>query len=187
MCYRLLALLLLLQLSITQAHASHEHASLGAHEHGAATLNVVLEDRTLEVELETPAMNLVGFEHAATSAADKARVVQVKERLRDPVALFGVPVAAGCRATATKLDGALLEEEGPVHEDEHEDAAEEHGHSDIQARYKLVCQHPESLTALDLTRFFELFPDTHKVSVQSIGPSGQHGFEATPGNPQLAL
>ena len=40
------------------AHDHAEHGSLDAHEHGAAQLNVVLDGKVLELQLESPAMNL---------------------------------------------------------------------------------------------------------------------------------
>ena len=67
-------------LPLAMAHAAddhdHEHASLGAHEHGAGSLDVALDGQTLELDLDGPSMNLVGFEHLATTDADKAKVVQ---------------------------------------------------------------------------------------------------------------
>jgi len=53
--------MLLLPLSYSQAHEDdhhHEHegaTSLGAHEHGAARLNVALDGNQLELELISPA------------------------------------------------------------------------------------------------------------------------------------
>ena len=35
-----------------------------AHEHGKVTLNVAIDESTLVVELDAPAINVVGFEHA---------------------------------------------------------------------------------------------------------------------------
>src|SRR3989338_5768375 len=83
----------LLPLAALAAEHSHEHAdhgSLDAHEHGAAMLNVVLDGQVLELELESPAMNLVGFEHAAKSTADKTKVAAARSQLQDPQALFGL-------------------------------------------------------------------------------------------------
>ena len=92
----------LLPLVAAQAHDDHDHAhgTLGAHEHGVATLNVVLDGNTLELELDSPAMNLVGFEHAATRDTDKAKVAAVRQQLEQPLKLFGVDQAAGCTEDA---------------------------------------------------------------------------------------
>ena len=63
------------------AHAHEEHGSLGKHEHGVASLNVALDGQTLEIQLQSPAMNLVGFEHEAKSDADKAKVTAARQHL----------------------------------------------------------------------------------------------------------
>ena len=39
----------------------HQHASLGAHEHGVASLNLVVDGNLVSLELDSPATNLVGF------------------------------------------------------------------------------------------------------------------------------
>ncbi|WP_016772972.1 ZrgA family zinc uptake protein, partial [Pseudomonas sp. R62] len=84
---RLLLALPFALLPLAAAHAvdehdhDHEHGSLGAHEHGVGRLNAALDGQTLELELESPAMNLVGFEHAATSDADKAKVAAARAQL----------------------------------------------------------------------------------------------------------
>ena len=88
----------LLPLAVAHAHEDHDHdhdhdhahGTLGAHEHGVAKLNVVLDGNTLELELDSPAMNLVGFEHAASSDADKAKVAAVRQQLEQPLKLFGL-------------------------------------------------------------------------------------------------
>jgi hypothetical protein len=91
---RLLLALPFALLPLAIAHAAdehdhdHEHGSLGAHEHGVGRLNAVLDGQTLELELESPAMNLVGFEHTATTDADKAKVAAVRAQLEKPLALF---------------------------------------------------------------------------------------------------
>ena len=65
----------------THGHEHDEHASLDAHEHGSASLNIALEGNSLELELDSPAMNLLGFEHAAHSTADRAKLASVKRLL----------------------------------------------------------------------------------------------------------
>ena len=91
----------LLPLAVAHAHDDHDHdhahGTLGAHEHGVAKLNAVLDGNTLELELDSPAMNLVGFEHAANSDADKAKVAAVRQQLEQPLKLFGLSAAAGLR------------------------------------------------------------------------------------------
>ncbi|KAA6174409.1 DUF2796 domain-containing protein [Pseudomonas marginalis] len=179
----------LLPLAIAQAadehnhDHDHEHGSLGAHEHGVGRLNAVLDAKTLELELESPAMNLVGFEHLATTAADKAKVTAVRKQLEQPLALFSLPKAAGCVVSTQELESPLF---GDKPEDDHDHAtdgkgaaAHDHDHSEIHAHYQFTCATPAALKNLDLANIFKTFPATLKIQVQLIGPSGQQGVEAT--------
>ena len=191
---RLLLALPFALLPLAVAHAAdehdhdHEHGSLGAHEHGVGRLNAVLEGQTLELELESPAMNLVGFEHLATTAADKAKVAAVREQLENPVALFNLPKGAGCVVSTQALNSPLFGDKPEAdhdHDDDDDDDAKDgahehhHDHSEIHAHYQFTCTTPTALGNLDLTQVFKTFPATQKIQVQLIGPSGQQGVEAT--------
>ena len=167
----------------SHAHAHEEHASLDAHEHGVASLNVALDGQTLEIQLQSPAMNLVGFEHEAKSDADKAKVAAARQHLEQPQALFALPIEAKCALRDSELDSPLFG--GHAH-DEHEHA-DEHGHSDIDASYRFACANAEALQTLELGSFFGTFPGTEKLEVQLIGPSGQQGAELTPSNSRLSF
>ncbi|MGO4310909.1 DUF2796 domain-containing protein [Pseudomonas sp. KB_15] len=186
---RLLLALPFAMLPLAAAHAAdehdHEHGSLGAHEHGVGRLNAVLDGKTLELELESPAMNLVGFEHVATSDADKAKVVAARTRLEQPLALFNLPKAAGCVVENQELESPLFGDTPDADDDHDEDAKDEdghehhHDHSEIHARYQFTCATPDALKTLDLANIFNTFPATRNIQVQLIGPSGQQGVEVT--------
>jgi hypothetical protein len=188
----LLALpLALLPFAIAQAdshehdhdHAHEERGSLDAHAHGVASLNVALDGQTLEIQLESPAMNLVGFEHEAKSDADKAKVASARKHLEQPQALFALPIEAQCALQDSELDSPLF---GAAEPAEHEHGDED-GHSDIDASYRFTCANAEVLKTLELGSFFGTFPATEKLQVQLIGPSGQQGAELTPSNSRLSF
>lgn len=184
---RLLRALLLALLPLTaaqatephteQRHDPHEYASLAAHEHGSAQLNLALDGRTLELEFASPAMNLVGFEHAPRDEADKALVVAARGGLSQPLVLFGIPTTAACQAVRQELAGELFEEE----------QTEALEHSEIRAAYRLDCAKPAALAGLDLSALFEAFPATQRIQVQLIGPNGQRGAELDPQRPRLTF
>lgn len=157
----------------------HSHGTLGAHEHGVAKLNAVLDGSTLELELDSPAMNLVGFEHMASSDADKAKVATVRRELEQPLKLFALASAAGCTQDQQALESPLFGDAAKADDDagEHERG---HVHSDINAHYQLTCATTEKLTQIDLSPLFKAFPATQKIIVQLIGPNGQKGVEASP-------
>ncbi|AMS15766.1 MULTISPECIES: DUF2796 domain-containing protein [Pseudomonas] len=188
---RLLLALPFALLPLAIAHAAekhdhdHEHGSLGAHEHGVARLNAALDGQTLELELESPAMNLVGFEHAASTDADKAKVAAVRAQLEKPLALFSLPPAAGCVVAQQELESPLFGDKPEDHDEDHDDAKSagghehHHEHSEIHAHYQFTCATPGALKNLDLAGVFKTFPATQKIQVQLISPSGQQGVEAT--------
>ncbi|WP_347928132.1 DUF2796 domain-containing protein [Pseudomonas helvetica] len=184
----------LLPLAIAQAAEvhdhEHEHGSLGAHEHGVGRLNAALDGQTLELELESPAMNLVGFEHVASTDADKAKVAAARAQLEKPLVLFSLPKAANCVVSQQELNSPLFGDKPDT--DDHDDdddhatdgkgaAAEEHhhDHSEIHAHYQFTCAAPGALKTLDLSQVFTTFPATQKIQVQLISPSGQQGVEVT--------
>jgi hypothetical protein len=182
---RLLLVLPFAMLPLAVAHAAdehnHEHGSLGAHEHGVGRLNAALDGKTLALELESPAMNLVGFEHVASSDADKAKVAAARARLEQPLALFNLPTAAGCVAENQELESPLFGDAPDADDDHDEDAKDEHhhDHSEIHAHYQFTCATPAALKTLDLANIFNSFPATQKIQVQLISPSGQQGVEVT--------
>jgi hypothetical protein len=193
---RLLLALPFALLPLAVAHAAevhdheHEHASLGAHEHGVGRLNAALDGQALELELESPAMNLVGFEHVASTDEDKAKVSAARAKLEKPLELFSLPKAAGCVVARQELESPLFGDKPDVDDhDEDEDHDEDvkdadghehhHDHSEIHAHYQFTCTTPAVLKNLDLTQVFKTFPATQKIQVQLISPSGQQGVEAT--------
>lgn len=162
----------------------HSHDSLGAHEHGVASLNAVLDGNLLELQLESPAMNLVGFEHAAKSDADKAKVAAAKRELEQPISLFAL-TTGDCKATQVELESPLFGDADHDHDHDHHDHESEH--SDIHAHYRFECARANELKQLDLAELFKRFPATEKIQVQLIGPNGQQGVELTPAQPRLSF
>ena len=171
-----------------EQHDHDHHDSLGAHEHGAAELDAALDGSMLEIELRSPAMNLVGFEHAPSSDADKRKIADARERLEQPDALFGLPAAAGCKLAETELESPLFEGEAHDHDhgDEH-DGDHESQHSEIHAHYHFDCATPQAIQALDLQALFKAFPGTKKIQAQLIGPNGQRGAQLDADQPRATF
>ncbi|WP_285424334.1 DUF2796 domain-containing protein [Pseudomonas sp. efr-133-TYG-103a] len=183
---RLLLALPLALLPLAMTHAAdehdhdHEHGSLGAHVHGVARLDMALDGRTLELELDTPAMNIVGFEHVATTDADKMKLALARETLLKPHGLFSIPEAAGCTVVKQQLNSPLFGDKDDEHD--HGDG-DDHDHAEIHGHYQLTCNVPNVLNKLDLTQLFKSFPATQTVQVQLVTPKRQMGAEVRPSNP----
>ena len=149
---RLLLALPFALLPLAIAHAAdehdhdHEHASLGAHEHGVGRLNAVLDGQALELELDSPAMNLVGFEHVATSAADKAKVAAVRQQLEQPLKLFGLSAAANCKEEQQELESPLFGDALKA-DDEGDEHAHGHQHSEVEGNFGAIRRQDEQHVA----------------------------------------
>ena len=171
------------------AGADEQRRELGAHEHGHSTLNVAIEGTEVAMELMAPGVDMVGFEHEAESAADKAALEAAEAKLADPLSLFVMPAAAGCAVqTATvEIEGEHHEEadhdEGEEHEAEAEHAAE---HNEFHAEYQLACASPDELGTIRFG-YFEAFPNAMEVEVNVITEKGQSSFEVERDAPILDL
>lgn len=186
MRFRTLVASAVLALPISVLADDHQH-SLEAHVHGLGTLNVVLENQLLELQLESPAMNIIGFEYQPTTAADIQAVKAAQSTLSNAVELFAFSPAAQCRLTSVSIDNALLKGSG-AHDHESQPEAEiaEHQHNDISAHYQYHCATPAQLKSIDLAGLFKLFTQTEKIQVQLIVGDYQQGAELSAKNTSLS-
>ncbi len=114
-------------LMIQPVVAEDQHRQHDAHVHGHAQLNLVVSGQTLQVELETPSNNLLGFEHQARSKQDKQTLQSALAVLNDPARWLRPDAAASCKLQDIDIESALLESD---HHDEHEKHAKHDDHDD---------------------------------------------------------
>ena len=191
------------------AEEKHEHdhdkepRQHGSHVHGIAALNLALEGQEVHIELDSPAANIVGFEHAPSSKDDHAALDKAIAALKDGDRLFSFNEDAGCRMETAKVASELLDgeheghaeektgkhahEEKEGHDDEehegdhadegqHEHEGEGETHSDIEATYHFECNAPGKLTQLTV-ELFEAFPGMEELKVQYVIESKQGAAE----------
>ena len=56
--------------SFSTRESRAEEGSLDAHVHGMSDLTIAIEGNEIQIEFESPSMNIVGFEYKAQSAID---------------------------------------------------------------------------------------------------------------------
>jgi hypothetical protein len=162
--------------------AGAAHRQQGAHVHGVAELNLAVDGQRLLIELRSPAMNLVGFEHAPKDAEQRAAVEAARSALDDPAALFSPNAEAGCAPISHSV---MFEFDDHEHGHSHEHAGGE-AHSDAHAEYTFRCDHPQSLRSLRV-RLFERFPGTERLEVQKVTASGQSAATLGPNDVWVGL
>lgn len=132
------------------AHDKHDkHEEHGAHEHGAATLAVAVGTEGLEIMLESPAANIVGFEHAATTDADKQKLADAVKKLEAGAELFSMNAEAGCTLKSAEVVSALLGNTAKT-------AGE--AHNDMDITWSFACTQPAELQEVAV-KLFAAFPD----------------------------
>ena len=165
------------------------------HQHGVGRLNVAVQGDQVEIELETPGADIVGFEHEPRTAAQKKAVQDAATALRDGAALFVFPAAAGCALKEAEVESGLLGDDHKEHGDKH--AHKEHGHkhaekhhdekhhgdkhdeethAEFHAHYHFTCKNP--VTHADL-RYFETFPRAEALTARTLTASGQRKQKLT--------
>ena len=148
-------------------HHDSEHAGekrqLDSHQHGVSTLKIALEGQSMQMELESPANDIVGFEHAPENNKQKADIENALSLLQKATGVFIPSSEAECITNENSAEFEI--EEG------HSET-----HSGFHVIWKLTCSNPKQLKNLETT-FFELFPKAHEIEVEIISASGQKAIE----------
>ncbi|MBU0656797.1 MAG: DUF2796 domain-containing protein [Gammaproteobacteria bacterium] len=168
----------------TEAH-EHEaegHEEHGAHEHGAATLSLAVGDEGMEIMLESPAANIVGFEHAASTDEDKQKLADAKARLEAGADLFSINPEAECtlktaEVVSTLLGNAEAEKEEHAKHDHEEGEKEGETHNDMDVTWSFACAKPAELKEVT-TKLFAAFPEgLQKVKAEWVTDKGASSQE----------
>jgi len=139
-----------------------------------------MEGEKLEIQLKSPAMNLLGFEHKARTKNDIAAVENADALLGKPDSLFSFS-GGRCHLTNSSVDLSgvsysghdVHEDEAETHGHEHEDNhAERKSHSEIIASYHYYCKSLATLSSITVA-LFDVFPGIHQVHALWISEKQQ--------------
>ena len=112
------------------AETVREH---GAHEHGVSKLKIAIEKNQMQLILESPGADVIGFEHKPENSEEKAAVAKALALLNAPDKLFIMPPQAACSTLSVKVEYSQDEEHEHGHEEGHEEAhadGHEEGHEE---------------------------------------------------------
>jgi len=163
---KLLIATMMLAAGLAQAQ---QHAEHGAHQHGKASLTFVLDGNEAELVLSTAAANIVGFEHKASSDAEKQQQQQQLEMLKSG-SWFTLATAANCSISGQNF----REEQGDAN------------HADLYVDFQILCQAPLKLSDISFSLFSQS-PALESLNVQYL-VNGEAGVaELTAKNAVLKL
>jgi hypothetical protein len=164
-----------------------------AHTHGLATLTLALENDMLEIQFESPAANLVGFEHAAKSPEEKKAVAKAETTLKDPTRFFSF-AGTHCQSKKTTVNvSGVMNDESKEHkehgEHEHHNRSKKHkesGHSEISAEYRFSCKNPKKLISVSVA-LMNQFPGIEKIEAMWITAAKQGAVSLTSNSNEISL
>ena len=185
-----LGLTSLISLNLLAESSGHDHdhdmSGQDAHLHGYAELTLALEGNILEISLESPSANIVGFEYKATSPEQIQVAKNAKAVLESPEGLFTFS-GGSCSLQKSNADLSTLieevDEDDSHHEEQHHghddhDGEHEEIHSEISASYSYVCQQGETLDTVTI-KLIEQFPGIEKLKAMWLTDTKQGAVELT--------
>ncbi|MFK7862590.1 MAG: DUF2796 domain-containing protein [Pseudohongiellaceae bacterium] len=153
---------------------------LDSHVHGIAELNIAMIDQQIQLEFISPAMNLLGFERAPSSAKEKALWEKIISDLQTNRWLLG-DAFGDCRKTTLSFEAPDYAE--TLSHEHHNHEGESHG--DIRVQYQIDCPNKP---AKDLSiAAFSSFSGLNRINVQWVTESQQGFAVLNPSNIKLTL
>ena len=143
------------------AQAQQQHA----HVHGQLKLDVAIDGPTIVIAMESPLDNIVGFEHAPKTEAEKKMADDIVAQLRAADQLFKIDPAANCKLGPVDLRSGALGLGNP-------DPAESGGHADLDASFSFNCTQAAAAKFIDVN-LFSAFKGARQIDVQIASAQGQ--------------
>ena len=181
--------------ALTLPAAAQDVRQLPPHVHGESHLSIAVDGKMLEMEFHAPGSDIVGFEYAPTTDAQRAAIAAATVALRDPVGLFGIPAAAQCSVGKSEVTVAEEDED----EDEHAAAPEATAapappatvappaarHTEFRVAYALTCNNVAAIASLNFA-FFAKFPNAMELHVQLLSARGAFELDVARANPVVS-
>ncbi len=140
------------------------HAAGQAHVHGVARLDIAVDAHQITLQLESPLDNLLGFERAPRTDAERRQTDALLARLRSADTMFRIDPAAGCTLARVTLTSAALKlGDAPPGEE---------GHADLDADVNFNCTDAAKARSIDVA-LFDVAARLQRLEVQVATPQGQ--------------
>jgi hypothetical protein len=148
--------------------------SHGAHVHGAAQLTFATDAEQVELMFDSPAVNLLGFEHAPKSATEQAAWHKSLAMLNSGQWLQ-LPADAECELQQQTINNPWSA-----------NSTDKHQHADIELTLRYRCKVPSALTEVRLD-LFRHAADLQNIAVQWVSGAQQGAVTLTPESSVFSL
>lgn len=158
-----LLLLTLCSITTTAAPSVH-HDPQTVHVHGMTEIQMLIGVNQIEILLESPAIDIVGFERTAKTKMEKQQVLDAKAILSRPASLFHINDIRCSTVTSIVNVHGLLENDHPH--------TKQSAHSGIKANYQLSCPAIDALKSIEF-KIFSHFPNISELNIQWVSETEQ--------------
>ena len=177
----------MLSLGVVSLVEAHEP---GAHVHGLATLEVAIDGAAVQINLDSPLDNLLGFERAPRNEKERQSVRAMAAKLHQAATLFVLTPAAQCRLESAELESAVLApsllapvaDSGKGSDTAKADAPD--AHAELAATWHFQCAVPQALQGVEV-RLFQQFSGLKRIDAATVGPKGQSSAKLSPKSTRL--
>ena len=176
----------------------------GAHVHGRAALEIAIDGAAVQVNLNSPLDNLVGFEHAPRNEKERQAVKAMASKFNQADSLFIFTTGAQCRVESIHLASSVFSPDlltgaadsgksvdkntgknsGASETSPSASSAAADGHAELEATWQFQCAKPQALQGVDV-RLFQLFPGLRRLDAAVAGPKGQSSAKLSPESTRL--
>lgn len=171
----ILSALLLSSVALARDHHHKHGKGIGAHEHGAIKLEMAVEGKTIEIDLDGPAESFLGFEYKPVTVEEK-KVFSAAESLwkKDLLTkLFVLDKKLGCKSSEVSFKQDIDEDEKPAKRTHDRDSRKASGiHSDVEAKAKIICAKDLKGQTI-VVSVKKNYPHIKKLSIELVGSSVQ--------------
>ncbi|QEN09045.1 DUF2796 domain-containing protein [Oceanispirochaeta crateris] len=172
-----IAFLLILLCSVlsVSANETHEH---GAHEHGVGQMQILVEDLQIEIVVDLPGADFIGFEHQNLTDEEEA---VIQDKIDDLKASSNDLINFGTkRSMPVLLKHLHIEKSG--HEEEHHEG---HEHMEFKLYFTYTLENTDNLRSVQFNNFFKAFPTLSEIRWIMINDSGQAAGELNPSSSRI--
>lgn len=158
----IISTLLISNIALADTHGK----STAAHVHGTIKIEMAVEDKKINIDIDGPAESFVGFEYKAKSKAEKKAWANAENLWKKDLItkLFVLDKGLGCVVTKATFEQEVDEK----HETKNSKGKQEAGvHSDIEAKAEITCAKDMAGQVL-IVAIKKHFPNIHKLAVELI-------------------
>ena len=139
------------------------------HSHGTSNVTIALDNKLLQIELEAPLSDIVGFEGKPKTELQKQLLKNASDTLKNWANVFKFKDGSCAKDKVTIL-GENKKNHTHNHKDHHN--KDNSVHSDIKILYEFNCMNPNNFKSIEI-RLFELFPNIKKINTRWTTINGQ--------------